>query len=99
MPTRLTNAPNTFHSCINHIFRGQLKKFVLVFFDDIIIYSHTWEEHIQHIEKILHILEEQKFYAKLSKCDFGLKEMLYLGHIIGVDGVRVHEEKICAIQD
>ena len=70
----------------------------MVFFDDILIYSRTWEEHLQHIEAVLHILEEQQFYAKLSKCEFGLSEM-YLGHIIGVDGVGVHEEKIRAIRD
>lgn len=83
---------------MNHIFRGQLRKFVLVFFDDILIYNRTWEEHLQHIENVLRILEEQHFYAKLSKCEFGLTEMLYLGHIIGVDKVRVHEEKIWAIR-
>ena len=71
----------------------------MVFFDDIIIYSRTWEEHLQHIEAVLRILEEQQFYAKLSKCEFGMTEMLYLGHIIGVDRVRVHEEKIRAIRD
>ena len=88
-----SNAPATCQSCMNHIFHGQLRKFVLVFFDDILIYNQTWEEHLQHIEVVLRILEEQHFYAKLSKCEFGLTEMLYLGHIIGVDGVRVHKEK------
>ena len=54
---------------------------------------------MQHIETVLHILKEQQFYAKLSKCEFGLTEMFYLGHIIGIDGVKVHEEKIPAIRD
>jgi len=76
-----------------------LRKFVLVFFDDILFYSRTWEEHLQHIETVLRILQKQQFYAKLSKCEFGLTEMLYLGHIIGVDGVRVHEEKTRAIKE
>jgi len=98
MPFGLNNALATFQSCMNHIFHSHLRKFVLVFFDDILIYSRTWEEHLQHIETVLRILEQQ-FYAKLSKCEFGLTEMLYLGHIIGVDGVRVHEEKIRAIRD
>ena len=71
----------------------------MVFFNDKLIYSRTWEEHLQHIEAVLRILEEQQFHAKLSKCEFRMKEMLYLGHIIGVDGVRVHEEKIRAIRD
>lgn len=70
-----------------------------MFFDDILIYNKTWEEHLQHLEEVLRILKEQQFYAKLSKCEFGLAEMLYLGHIIGVDGVKVHEEKIRAIRD
>ena len=72
MPFGLTNAPTTFRSCTDHIFCGKLRKFVLVLFDDIIMYRRTWEEHLQHIETILHILEEKKFYAKLSKCEFGL---------------------------
>ena len=59
MPFGLTNAPATVHSCMNHIFRSHLRKFVLVFFDDILIYSRTWEEHLQHIEAVLRILEEQ----------------------------------------
>lgn len=71
MPFRLTNVSTTFQSCMNHVFRGQLQKFVLVFFNDILIYSQTWEEHLQHLETIFLILEEQQFYAKLSKCEFG----------------------------
>ena len=99
MPFGLTNALPTFQSCMNHILRDQLRNFVLVLFDDILIYSHTWEEHLQHIEAVLCILEEHHFYSKLSKCEFGLTEMLYLGHIIGLYGVRVHEEKIQTIWD
>lgn len=90
MPFGLTNAPATFQSCMNHVFRRQLRCFVLVFFDDILIYSRTWEEHLQHLEGVLHILEEQQLLAKLSKCEFGLTEMLYLGHVIREDGVKVH---------
>eukprot|EP00253_Pinus_taeda_P017847 PITA_17847 len=61
MPFGLTNTPTTFQSCMNHIFRSHLRKFVLVFFDDILIYSRTWEEHLQHIETVLRILQEQQF--------------------------------------
>lgn len=67
--------------------------------DDILIYNRTWEDHLQHLEVVLRILEEQQFHVKLSKCDFVLIEMLYLGHILSVDGVKVHEEKIQAIRD
>lgn len=79
MPFRLTNAPATFHSCMNHVFYGQLRCFVLVFFDDILIYNRTWEEHLQHLEVVLPILEEKHLYAKMSKCEFGIIKMLYLG--------------------
>jgi len=70
-----------------------------MFFDDLLIYKKTWVEHLQHLEEVLRILEGQQFYAKLSKCEFGLIEMLYLGHIIGEDVVQVHEEKIITIRD
>ena len=97
MPFGLTNAPATFQSCMNHTFKQQLRKFLLVFFDDILIYSRSREEHLQHLEAVLSILEEQQLYAKMSKCEFGMTEMLYLGHIIGEQGVQVHQEKIQAI--
>ena len=79
---------------MNHMFKQQLRKFLLVFFDDILIYSRSREEHLQHLEAVLSILEEQKLYAKISKCEFGMTEMLYLGHIIGEQGAQVHHEKI-----
>ena len=72
---------------------------MLVFFDDTLIYNQTWEEDLQHLEEVLRILEEKQFYAKLSKCKFGLTEMLYLWHIISADGVKVHKEKTWASRD
>ena len=68
--------------------------FLLLFFDDILIYSKTWEEHPKHLDEILSILEEHSLYVKMSKCEFGMKEMLYLGHIINAEGVQVDMEKI-----
>ena len=97
MPFGLTNAPATFQSCMNNIFHKQLRKFVLVFFDDIRIYSKTWKEHLHHLEEVLKIMHDQYLFAKLSKCEFGLKELLYLGHITGQDGVKVDMEKIRSI--
>ena len=94
MPFGLTNAPATFQSCMNHTFRAQLRKFLLVFFDDILVYNKTWEEHLKHLDETLSILEEQSLYAKMSKCEFGMKEMLYLGHIINAEGVQVDMDKI-----
>jgi hypothetical protein len=96
IPFGLTNAPVAFQSCMNHIFNKQLRKFLLVFFDDILIYSRMWEDHLRHVNGILSIMEEQSLYAK---CKFGLIEILYLGHIIGAQGVQVHHENIRVILD
>ena len=92
----LTNAPAAFQACMNRIFCKHLRRFVLVFFDDIIIYSKTWEEHLQHLEIVLKTLQEQSLYAKMSKCEFRIKEILYIGNIIGKHGVKVHMENITA---
>jgi hypothetical protein len=87
VPFGLTNAPSTFHSCMNHIFRGNLRKYHLVFFDDILIYNKTWAEHFAHLEEVLGIMQAQSLYSKESKCEFGMRELLYLGHIISEHGV------------
>ena len=73
MPFGITNAPATFHSCMNHTFRSQLCKFLLVFFDDILFYNKTWEEHLKHLDEALIILEEQSLYMNIYKCEFGMK--------------------------
>jgi hypothetical protein len=99
MPFGLTNAPATFQSCMNHIFKDQLRKSVLVFFDDILIYSRSWQEHMRHLDEVLSIMKAQSLYAKESKCEFSMTELLYLGHIISAQGVQVHQEKIRAILD
>jgi hypothetical protein len=82
MPFGLTNALTTFQSCMNHIFRGQLRKYLMVFFDDILIYNRTWVEHLAHLEEVLDIMQARSLYSKESKCEFGMRELLYLGHII-----------------
>lgn len=74
-------------------------KEILVFFDDILIYNRTWEEHLQHVEEVLSILEKESLYAKESKCEFGMKEILYLGHKINEEGVNIDEENIKAIKE
>jgi hypothetical protein len=72
---------------------------VLVFFDDILIYRKSWEDHLQHVDKVLQLLKEQQLYAKPSKCFFGVKEVEYLGHIVSHEGVKVDPNKIKAMMD
>jgi hypothetical protein len=64
---------------MNHIFIRQLRKYILVFFDDILIYNKTWDEHLAHLGEVLGIMQAQSLYAKESKCEFGMRELLYLG--------------------
>ena len=82
MPFGLTNAPSTFQNLMNDVFKGYLRKFILVFFDDILIYNKTWEDHLSHVKTVLVILEFNKLFVKFSKCKFGITEAEYLGHII-----------------
>jgi hypothetical protein len=72
---------------------------LLVFFDDILIYSKSWEDHVQHVDKVLQLLKEKQLYAKPSKCFFGVKEVEYLGHILSHEGVKVDPNNINAMMD
>ncbi|MCI13843.1 hypothetical protein A2U01_0034965, partial [Trifolium medium] len=75
MPFGLTNAPATFQCLMNKIFQSALRKFVLVFFDDILVYSTSWREHLIHLESVLQTLQHHQLYARLSKCSFGANEV------------------------
>jgi hypothetical protein len=99
MPFGLCNAPSTFQSLMNKLLKPYLQKFVLVFFDDILIYSHTWDSHLQHVDKLLQLLRDHQLFVKKSKCSFGASEVEYLGHIVGRDRVRMDPNKIQAMQD
>jgi hypothetical protein len=77
----LTNAPAFFMNLMNSVFMDYLDKFVVVFIDDILIYSQSEEEHVDHLKMVLQRLREHQLYAKLSKCEFWINEVLFLGHI------------------
>jgi hypothetical protein len=99
MPFGLTNAPSTFQALMNEVFRSHLRKFVLVFFDDILVYSKGLEEHTAHLKTVLQILALHQLYAKMSKCVFATSEVEYLGHIISGEGVKTDPKKIAAMVD
>jgi hypothetical protein len=94
MPFGLTNAPATFQSLMNHIFQHALRKYVLVFFDDILIYSQTWQDHLTHLDAVLKVLQDHTLFVKLSKCSFGVVEIEYLGHMVTGQGVSMDKDKV-----
>jgi hypothetical protein len=98
LPFGLTNAPATFMHLMHQTFREQLDDFVIVFLDDILVYSKTLVEHEVHVRKVLDILREQKLYAKESKCELFRTEVDFLGHIVGRGGLRMMEDKVAAVQ-
>ncbi|KAD3640220.1 hypothetical protein E3N88_29443 [Mikania micrantha] len=98
MPFGLTNAPAVFMDLINRVCKPYLDKFVIVFIDDISIYSQTKEDHEQHLKLILELLATEKLYAKFSKCEFWLREVQFLGHVINETGIHVDPSKIEAIK-
>jgi transposase InsO family protein len=97
LPFGLTNAPATFQTAMNTIFRPFLNKFVLVYLDDILIYSKTPEEHCEHLRQVLELLRQHKLYANVRKCTFAKTEVAYLGHVVSKDGVRVDPRKTAAV--
>ena len=99
MSFRLTNAPATFMSLVNRIFKPYLDSHVIVFIDDILVYSRSEEDHANHLRKALQTLRDCKLYAKFSKCEFWLKSVAFLGHIVSNEGIQVDTQKIEAVKN
>ena len=99
MPFGLTNAPSVFMAFMNRVFRPYLDRFVIVFIDDILIYSATPKEHEQHLEIVLQTLRNHKLYAKFEKCAFWLEEVKLLGHVATKDGIAADPAKVEAVRD
>nr|GEZ63525.1 putative reverse transcriptase domain-containing protein [Tanacetum cinerariifolium] len=98
MPFGLTNTPAVFMDLMNRVCKSYLDKFVIVFIDDILIYSRNKEEHANHLRIILELLRKEKLYAKFSKCDFWIKTAQFLGHLIDSQGLHVDPTKIEAVK-
>ncbi|GBG91271.1 hypothetical protein CBR_g52156 [Chara braunii] len=99
MPFGLANAPGTFQHAMNRIFHDYLDKFVIVYLDDILIFSKTVEEHVAHSDKILSLLRQHKFKINGEKCEFGRTRVLYLSHEISAEGLKPDDAKVASIRD
>jgi hypothetical protein len=99
MSFSLSGAPATFQLAMNAALAPVLRKFALVFFDDIPIYNASYEQHLEHIKEVLSILEKEKLLVKHSKCPFAQRRIAYLGHVISFDGVSTDEFKIESVRN
>ena len=98
MPFVVTGGPGTFQFAMNASLSPLLRKCVLVFLDDILIYNSTWEDHTAHIEAVLQMLHKDGWKVKHSKCTFAQRTIAYLGHVISVEGIATDSSKISVIQ-
>jgi hypothetical protein len=99
MPFGLTNAPTTFIRMMDNLLHPFTNSFVVVYLHDILIFSRSWEEHLQHIRQVLNTLRQHQLHANLERCSFGMTWIQYLGYIVGEHGVHVNLAKIQVILD
>ncbi|XP_068662911.1 uncharacterized mitochondrial protein AtMg00860-like [Aristolochia californica] len=99
MPFGLSNSPSTFQALMNEVIHPLLRKYVLVFFDDILIYSKHWEDLIQHLHQVFNLMRSHHLFLNQSKCSVGTSEVAYLGHVISASGVKADSSKIQAVVD
>jgi hypothetical protein len=97
MPFGLCNAPATFMRVMNDVLRPFLDDFVIVYLDDILIFSKSREEHIEHVKRFLDVLRKEQLFLKLSKCEFGKTSLIYLGHIVGGGELKIDPSKFKVI--
>lgn len=97
MPFGLTSAPSTFQSFMNYVFQPHLRKFILFYSDDIIVYSPSWTSHLDHLEQTFKILQQHNLSFKSNKCSFAQSKVEYLGHIISIYGIAADPKQVEAM--